>query len=243
MIRVWLYCIIRNEEKILPYFLRHYSPWVERMTFYDDHSDDQTRAILAHCPKAIVADWPGESGIVDDQFLEFANECWKDARGHADYVVFVDADEFLYHPNIVGVLQRYLQEDIDVPQIQGYTMVSKSFPITQGQIYDEVRTGFPDGIWSKPAVFRKHMWWTVGRHGPDYTRFNPKSSTHAEIKLLHYRGLGMDYVRWRHARNWARVPERCRRMNLGTNTAPDYTGHHGLSWFEEAIGKEWPNVI
>lgn len=241
--RVWLYCICRNEERILPYFLRHYSPWVERMTFYDDHSTDQTRAILAHCPKAIVADWPGEPGIVDDQFLEFANERWKDARGHADYVVFVDADEFLYHPNILGVLTGYLHADIDVPQIQGYTMVSKSFPTTQGQIYDEVRCGFPDGIWSKPAIFRKHMWWTVGRHGLDFAQFNPTSSSLAEIKLLHYRALGMDYVRWRHNRNWERVPERCRQMNLGTNTAPDAVGHHTVSWFEEAIGKEWPEVI
>jgi hypothetical protein len=39
------------------------------------------------------------------------------------------------------------------------------------------------------------------------------------------------------------VPERCRRLNLGTNTAPDYTGHHGLAWFEEAIAKDWPDVI
>jgi len=87
------------------------------------------------------------------------------------------------------------------------------------------------------------MHWTMGRHGPDYSLFNPKSSAHAEIKLLHYRALGVDYLRWRHARNWARVPERCRRLNLGTNTAPDYTGHHGLAWFEEAIAKDWPDVI
>ena len=179
----------------------------------------------------------------DDKFLEFANEAWKEARGKADWIVFVDADEFLFHPAIKEVLRRYLADDVEVPQIQGYTMVSKSFPTTNGQIYDEVRTGFPDGIWSKPAIFRKHMWWTVGRHGPDYAQFNPRSSEHAEIKLLHYRGLGADYVRWRHARNWARVPERCRALNLGTNTAPDAVGHHTVGWFEEVISKDWPDVI
>jgi len=227
----------------MPYFLRHYAPWVTKFIFYDDLSDDGTREIIRSCHTAEIRDWPGSSGINDDQFLEFANEQWKEARGKADWVIWVDADEFLYHPAIKEVLLRYLHEDIDVPQIQGFTMVSKAFPTAPGQIYDEVRTGFPDGIWSKPAIFRKHMHWTMGRHGPDYSLFNPKSSAHAEIKLLHYRALGVDYLRWRHARNWARVPERCRRLNLGTNTAPDAVGHHTVNWFIEQIEKDWPNVI
>ena len=227
----------------MPYFLRHYAPWVTKFVFYDDMSVDGTRDIIRSCHTSELREWPHESGIQDDKFLEFANEAWKEARGKADWIVFVDADEFLYHPAIKETLRRYLADDVEVPQIQGYTMVSKSFPTTEGQIYDEVRTGFPDGIWSKPAIFRKHMWWTVGRHGPDYAQFNPRSTPTAEIKLLHYRGLGVDYVRWRHARNWARVPERCRALNLGTNTAPDAVGHHTIGWFEDVISKEWPEVI
>jgi hypothetical protein len=241
--RVWLYCICRDELRIMPYFLRHYTPWVERLFFYDDRSIDGTRDIIKACPKAELRDWPGEHGLVDDQFLEFANEVWKEARGHADYVVFVDADEFLYHPNITELLSRYLAEGVEMPQILGFTMVSKVFPTTTGQIYEEVRTGFPDDVWNKPAIFRKAMWWTVGRHGPDYAQFQPRASATPEIKLLHYRALGMEYVRWRHGRNWARVPERCRQMNLGTNTAPGYVGHHGLAWFEEVLSKDWPDVV
>lgn len=240
---IWLFCICRNEARIMPYFLRHYAPWVTKFVFFDDLSDDGTRDIIRSCHTAEVRDWPGSSGINDDQFLQFANEQWKEARGHADWVVWVDADEFVYHPAIKDVLTRYLHEDIEVPQIQGYTMVSKEFPTTAGQIYDEVRCGFPDGIWGKPAIFRKHMQWTVGRHGVDYCGFNPKSSANAEIKLLHYRALGVDYLRWRHARNWARVPERCRAMNLGTNCSPGHQGHHGLAWFEEQIAREWPEVV
>lgn len=240
---IWLFCICRNEARIMPYFLRHYAPWVTKFVFFDELSDDGTRDIIRSCHTAELRDWPGSCGINDDQMLTFANEAWKEARGHADWVIWVDADEFLYHPAIKEVLRRYLADDIEVPQIQGYTMVSKQFPTAPDQIYDEVRTGFPDGIWGKPAIFRKHMWWTVGRHSPDLTKFNPRSSTHAEIKLLHYRALGVDYVRWRHTRNWDRVPERCRALNMGTNTAPGHTGHHGLAWFEEQIGKDWPEVI
>lgn len=241
--RVWLYCICRNERKILPYFLRHYEPWVSKLIFYDDQSDDGTRELVRACPKAELRDWPGTPGIVDDEFVNFANEQWKEARGHCEWVVWVDADEFLFHPDMLGLLARYLQQGVQVPQVQGYTMVSKQFPIGGRQIYDEIRTGFPDGIWDKKAIFRDCMHWTVGRHGIDLHQFRPRSSPTAEIKLLHYRGLGVDYVRWRHARNWARVPEHCRQQNLGSNTSPGWQGHHGVAWFEEMINRDWPNVI
>lgn len=227
----------------MPYFLRHYETFVHRMTFFDDRSTDRTRAIISKCKKAVVVDWPGESGIVDDQFLEFANERWKDARGHAEWVIWVDADEFLYHPNITEVLERYFREGVEVPQIQGYTMVADHFPTTKGQIYDEIKTGFLDGIWSKAAIFRVHMYWNMGRHSLDLSRFNPKSSAEAEIKLLHYRVLGWDYLVKRHRRNWERIPERCRQMNLGTNCSPGWKGHHGLSWFKEKLDAPLENVI
>lgn len=241
--RIWLYCICRNEIRILPYFLRHYVPWCTKLIFYDDRSDDGTREVIARTPKCELRDWCGELGIVDDQFLDFANEQWKEARGQAEWVIWVDCDELLYAPNMLELLERYLHEGIDLPQVKGFTMVSRQFPTTDGQIYDEVRTGFSDGYWDKKAIFRVNICWTMGRHGIDLTRFSPVSSPTCEIALLHYRGLGIDYVRWRHARNWSRVPERCRRGRLGENTNPAYVGHHSVAWFEEAIAKDWPNVI
>jgi len=241
--KVWLYCICRDEIKILPYFLRHYVPWVEKLIFYDDKSEDGTREMISGCAQAELRDWPGSPGIVDDEFLEFANEQWKEARGKADWVIWVDTDEFIYHPNIMGVLRRYWVQDVEVPQVEGFTMVSDHFPTTDGQIYDEIRTGFRDGVWDKHAIFRVHMYWNMGRHSINFDKFNPKSSPEAELKLLHYRCLGMDYLRWRHQRNWDRVPERCRKQNLGTNCYPRHTGHHSVEWFEEMSKKKWTNVI
>ncbi len=240
---VWLYCIIRNERQILPYFIRHYEPWVSKLIFYDDQSDDGTRDLIRKCPKAELRDWPGPPGIQDDVFLEFAHEQWKEARGQADWVVWVDADEFLWHPNMPHALSCYLADGVEVPQVEGFTMVSRQFPTTQGQIYDEIRTGFRDGVWDKKVLFRGDIHWNVGRHSLNLDAFNPKSSPTAEIKLLHYRCLGMNYLRWRHKRNWDRVPERCRVLNLGTNCMPGWPDHHGEAWFEEACGKDWPNVI
>jgi len=242
MMTVWLFSIVRNEAPLLPYFIRHYAPWVSKFIFYDGGSDDGTRDIIRSCHTAELRDWPGTNALADDEFLAFANEQWKEARGQADWIAWCDADEFLYAPNILDVLARYLREGIELPLVAGFTMVSKIFPTTTGQIYDEVRTGLPDAPWSKPVIFRNAMRWTVGRHGVD-VNFKPRRSATAEIKLLHYRALGMDYVRARHARNWARVPDRCRRLSLGANCNPDYEGAYSLAWFEEQISKELPTVI
>lgn len=240
---VWLYCICKDEAPIMPYLLRHYSPWVTKLIFYDAASTDGTRGLIQECPNAELRDWPGGEGIVDDEFMDFANEVWKEAAGITDWMIFVDADEFLYHPEMTSLLQRYLGEGVEVPQIVGYTMLSATFPTTAGQIYDEVKTGVYDDIWSKSAIFRNRIRWNVGRHSIDTAYCNPKSSATAEIKLLHYRGLGMDYVDRRHRRNWARVPERCRQMNLGTNCNPDHAEHHSIAWFAQQIAANPPAVI
>ena len=240
---IWLFCVCRNERLMLPYFLKHYVTWVDKLIFYDDKSDDGTRKLISECTKAELRDWPGTTGLDDAAFLDFAHEAWKEARCNAEWVIYVDADELLYHEDMLTLLRTYLADGVEVPQIRGYTMFSREFPTTTGQIYDQVRAGVPDDVWNKPAIFRRFMHWTMGRHGLDFTKFSPRSSPTAEIKLLHYRGLGAEYVRWRHARNWERVPDHCRRMHLGTNTAPDYVGHHSLAWFEEVMSRNLPHVV
>lgn len=242
-VRIWLFCICRNEARIMPYLLRHYCPWVTKLIFYDDQSDDGTREIIQSWHNTELRNWPGSHGIVDDEFLSFANEQWKEARGQAEWVIWIDADEFLYNPDMTGLLLRYLREDVNIPQVEGFTMVSDHFPTTTGQIYDEIKTGFRDGVWDKKAIFRENMIWNMGRHSINHPALNIKSSVAADIKLLHYRCLGMEYLRNRHLRNWSRVPEHCRRANLGTNTAPDATGHHTISWFDEVSHKPLSNVI
>lgn len=240
---IWLYCILRDEQPIIGYFLKHYTPWVDKLIFYDGGSTDGTRQIISACPQAELRDWPGSKGIVDHEFMDFANEQWKEARGKADWIVWVDADEFLYHPNMPALLAGYLAAGVTGPRIMGYTMISREFPTTQGQIYDEVRQGFPDDCWSKQAIFREGIHFNVGRHSFDPARSRMVSSPTTELKLLHYRGLGLDYVRERHRRNWERVPPPCRSQNFGVNTSPEYVGHHSLEWFAEMIKKEWPAVI
>lgn len=243
--KIWLYAIVRNEAQIMGYFLRHYTPWVNKLIFYDGGSTDGTREMIAACPNAELREWTGSDGLVDDEFHVFANTQWHEARGKAEWVIWCDCDEFLYHPDMRNLLADYLRTGVEVPRITGYTMCAEKFPTTDGQIYDEVKTGFEDYIWAKPAIFQSssNMMFTMGRHGIEYTACKPTRSATAEIKLLHYRCLGLEYLKARHARNWARVPARCREMSLGVNTQPGWAQNHGVAWFEAKLKGELEAVL
>lgn len=242
---VHLYCVCRNEATLLPYLLRHYEQFVDKLIFVDAGSTDGTRELIQRQPHCELRDWHGSDALADDELTEFSNTAWREARGHADWIIWIDADEFFYHPQMRRVLEQYKEFGITVPRIAGYTMVSQTIPVGAGQIYDEIKTGFYDDCWCKRAIFNPgvEMRFNPGRHSINVDIVNPVSSPTAAIKLLHYRALGMDWIRSRHARNWERVPDKCRRHNYGINTSPDHDGHHGLKWFEDMLSKEWPNVI
>lgn len=228
----------------MPYLLRHYGPWVDKLIFYDGHSSDGTREMIQACPQAELRLWHGRDELADDEFQLTYNSVWKEARGVADWIIWIDADEFLFHPFMRNVLLHYLETGVTVVQTDGYTMVSDTPPNGAGQIYAEIRCGFADDCWSKCAIFSPQieMRFHPGRHAIDVNHFQPVLSP-PEIKLLHYRALGLDYVRARHSRNWARVPTRCRESHWGVNCEPGHEGHHGVAWFETMLKKEWPEVI
>lgn len=243
---LWVYCICRNEQHLMGYFLRHYATLADKIIIYDDQSDDGTREIVKACPIAELRDWPGTHGLVDDEFLEFANKQWREAIGKAHWVAWVDVDEFLYHPDMRELLASYVIEGVDIPRIEGYGMVSDHFPTTTGQIYDEIKTGFRSPEWDKHELFHAavKMVWNIGRHSFwDAVMGKFRMSDRAEIKLLHYRYLGLEYVEARNNRNHSRQPDRCRRLSFGDNCCPDATKTYSTNWFREFGKQPFPNVI
>src|SRR5215204_1670560 len=105
-----------NEAVLLPYFFRNYA-WAERILVFDNRSTDDSRAIVKRYPKAEVRDFDTK-GVHDDIFLtEIKNTAWKEFRGKGyDYVCVVDGDEFLWAPDIVGLLRRYKMAGITLVQ-------------------------------------------------------------------------------------------------------------------------------
>ena len=153
MTRVAVYTVCFNEELFLPYFLRHYRRYADRITLFDNHSTDRS-AEIARQAGAVVR--PHDSGdeFRDDLLLQVKNNCWKECRGQGvDWVVVVDVDEILYHPDLRGFLRRSREEGVTVCTATGFNMVSDRPPTTAGQVYEEITRGVPAPRYSKMAVF------------------------------------------------------------------------------------------
>src|SRR5262249_28317351 len=78
---------------------------------------------------------------------------WKESRGRCAWVVVVDCDELLWHPDLPGYLASCRGRGVTLPRPRGYEMVAEEFPDTRGQIYGVVTRGFPAPNLNKWVVF------------------------------------------------------------------------------------------
>lgn len=206
MIHCYGFCF--NNEILLPYFLRHYETFCDKITIVDFHSTDASNDIVRNHPFAELR-FVGTPGVYDERDVTgTANEIYKEARGEARWVIVVDVDEIIYHPNILELLKGYEHGGVTFPSTQAYQMVHHQLPKTSGQIYREIRTGFADDFYSRRAVFHPDIdihYWPGCDHGCDPVGPVVHSANTA-LKLLHYNFFGPD--RW-----VQKYQERARRMS------------------------------
>jgi hypothetical protein len=227
-----VHSIMRDEARILPYWLRHYERYASAIFVWEGGSTDGTREMLDAHPLVTVFDQARE-GLDDLYFTECFMRYVELSRGQADWCVAVAADEFVYHADLANQLEHLTEIHARKVRLEGYTMYADHFPITSAQIYDEVQHGYPD-IWScKTVLFdpRVDMHWKPGLH----VEVSGDKHTRADIKLLHYRYLGADYYLERTRRNYRMWQlagidvefDANRRHNL-----PDGTRGNPYEWYE-----------
>ncbi len=224
---IWVYSVIHNEAPLLPYFLRHYLEFADRVILFDDHSTDGGPELAMAYPRVTVRAYPG-AGLDDQEFVDFAARSYPAAVGQADWCMWVDADEFVHGSNVRGVLRHCQEDGVMLPRIEGYAMFANVFPSVDGQIYDEVKVGVRDPFYDKPVVFdpRLRLSWIPGKHAlAEPLPVNRGGA--AELKLLHFRLLGERYFTERNARNYARMSAHNVAAGLGYQTYPQFQGEHG----------------
>ena len=226
---------VHNEILLMPYFLRHYASFADRIFIYDAMSDDGTREVVAACPKAELIDWQCHEAN-DMEYMALHNSAYiQHSRGVADWVILPDCDEFVYHPEIRTVLEEYKQVGINLAAPQGYNMMSDQFPTTEGQIYEEVVFGTPYEPECKPIVFDPMlpMNFGIGKHGlfPFPPEVTVIEAPMRDLKLLHLTGLGRQF-------RIDRLAARARRLSQ-TNIDNGW-GLYVLRTAEE-IGEEYDN--
>lgn len=193
----------------MPYFMRHYTQFAD-VILLENGSTDRT-VDIAHSLGAEVWKYDRPDEIDDQWFMDTKNSCWKESK--ADWVMVVDADEFIYHPELVKILKN-TKSTVFMPRL--WNMFSESFPTTEGQIYEEVTGGREGG--AKMNIFNPKeitdINYEVGCHNAKPAG-NVKLNLNSEILTLHMRNLGIEYMLERNHRASARRSELNKRMGWG----------------------------
>lgn len=193
MAQVETFAVSHNEERILPYFFRHYLQYGS-VTIFDNYSTDRSIEICKEYGAHIFQfDSGGE--FREDISTHLRNTCWKESK--ADWVFVVDVDEFVYHPDLIEILNM-IDGTVLLPRM--FNMYSDQFPTTEGQIYDEVKYGIEFN--SKMSVFRpseiKEMNYAPGMHFA-HPEGNFKLNFTSPVIELHFKNLGQAYVNEKNA--------------------------------------------
>jgi glycosyltransferase involved in cell wall biosynthesis len=154
--KVEVHILAYEEERILPYTIRHYRTFADRVIVHDAHSPDGTERVSL-AAGAEVQKWGLGGEVNDEEYCALKNSCWLGTN--ADWVIVCDADEMLYFPrNARATLETYLDIGAAVIKPHGFEMFSPTWPTTEGQIYSEVKMGAPDDKWySKPILWNANI--------------------------------------------------------------------------------------
>lgn len=202
--RIHYYAPAWNEAAMLPFVYRHYASWVDRFVIFDSDSTDESVEMLRRMPKVEVRrlDWSLHPDSMIETLRHMADNCWKESRGSADWVIVADVDEFLYHPDLLGYLGSWRNRGVTCIPSLGYEMVSDSFPAPGETLVESRRLGLPHRMLSKLRLFDPNAIEETN-FGPGGHTANPTGRVVYpkvdEVLLLHYKWLGADYLIRRHA--------------------------------------------
>lgn len=191
--KIEAYTLAYNEEKMLPFFLNHYSKFCQKITIFDNHSTDGSDLIYQKFDKCELTIVKYDSGdkLNDQIYLDIKNNCWRDSS--SDYVIIVDCDEFIYHTNI----DNYLSENPSSSfKACGYDMCSDVFPVDD--IIQEITSGVRSPNYDKICLFSpkqiKNINYNFGCHQAYPESYDNKSPYFDDsLKLLHYKNITFDY--------------------------------------------------
>ncbi|MET0791244.1 MAG: glycosyltransferase family 2 protein [Polyangiaceae bacterium] len=153
-----------NEARIAPLFLDHYH-WVDRIYVHDNLSTDGSVAVWSADERVTVLPYDTQGQIRDDEYVRIKNTAWKLHSAAADWVLVVDADEFLWMPKPRQLLQRLRS----APDANAYAMVLPvgweviadgipEFPASastpEQRLAHWARRGMRSDWYSKPCLFQ-----------------------------------------------------------------------------------------
>lgn len=201
--KIDLYAICWNEARMLGFFFRHYEPFVQRFIIYDNGSTDETGTLLRRKSNVEVRAFPNsrpESFVLSAKALQ--DQCWKESRGRADWVIVTAIDEHIFHPQLERYLRHCKRRGITYIPALGFQMLTRDFPAAEEHLASTRTKGAPFSMMSKLRIFDPDAIaesdFAIGGHGAAPTG-RLRLPWRDELLLLHYKFLGIDYTRNRSA--------------------------------------------
>ena len=220
---------------MLGFFFRHYETLVNRFVVYDNESTDESRAILEARPDVEIRDFPTahpDSFVLSAKALQ--DECWKESRGEADWVIVAAVDEHLQHARLGAYLERCKRRGVTYIPALGFQMVTREFPAPGEHLAATRTVGAPYAMMSKLRIFDpdalEETNFGIGGHGASPVG-RLRLPWRDELLLLHYKLLGIDYTRVRSA---------ALRSRLG---ADDHAQRWGDHYRGERVDEEWVHFV
>jgi hypothetical protein len=204
--RIAVITFCRDEEKILPWFLRHYD-FADEIHIHDNGSTDRSIDIMRSNYKTRIIPYKMD-GVDDYTIIGIKNSYYKTIN--ADWFIIVDIDEFIWHPTGVrDYLEVCMRNGIELPQTMGYIMYGNGWPADDGksQLTDHVKTGiFDPYMYSKFAVVYKtiNINYNIGAHNCNPTNLADMRnnlcvfSAAADLRLFHYCYVDINWWMNRH---------------------------------------------
>jgi len=191
---IHLYAVCYNEKDMLPYFLKYYETIVDKMFIFDNESTDGSDKILKSHSNVQAFSFKSD-GINDSIMTGIYNEAYKKhSRGSADWIICADIDEIILSPrmNLRDILQEMLENNVMIPHMAGFQMVSERFIKSDKQIYEICKWGVRDPVYDKTAIFRPEIDinFHIGRHRSSPVSDKYLLSSWDSLALLHYKFFG-----------------------------------------------------
>jgi len=196
-----------NEELILRQTIEHYLNFCSRVFVIDNSSTDSSPLIASEYQGVEIINYYTNDGFNDFKNVWAKEKFFKQyslssgakfCGDEADFIITVDADEFLIADDILSILKKCNDEYITVPKVAGFNMVSLDWT-PEHKLTEHVVNGTRAPAFDKPILFSSSFepQFSPGchPHGAKFERMlhqkNFKTTHKVHFFLLHFKHVGL----------------------------------------------------
>jgi Glycosyl transferase family 2 len=147
---------VKDEEVLLPFFLRHYASFCDSIVVWDNGSRDRTTELAAAHPLVELRRFQSD-GYDALAVLATMEETKRESVGRFDWCLFPDFDEFVVSRSPGGERAALEAASSDVLVPDGYCLVKgpDEPPLSLSRdLLEQLRFGYRSPPYSKPIVMR-----------------------------------------------------------------------------------------